>query len=146
MRALIASGYLADFGPDEECRKFAQDLRGRGMGWLTSSLDQEEPGVQPTWLRELFLATPVEPFARAVEAFGDGGEVRTRIGGLEAATLFVVGEREDPKRDTDVLARRMPRARVLRLAGLGHVGAFLATGHVCDAVRGFIQSTHAPQR
>ncbi|HVH66052.1 MAG TPA: hypothetical protein VM674_08450 [Candidatus Acidoferrum sp.] len=48
-----------------------------------------------------------------------------RLARITTPTLFLTGEFEDPNDETAQAAGRMPNGRRIRLAGLGHINAFL---------------------
>jgi hypothetical protein len=58
-----------------------------------------------------------------------------------APVLAIGGEREDPKRQTEQSIERLPDGRVIRLAGLGHLGAFYRSDMALPHARPFLERT-----
>jgi pimeloyl-ACP methyl ester carboxylesterase len=58
-----------------------------------------------------------------------------------APVLAIGGEREDSKRQTEQSIERLPDGRVVRLAGLGHLGAFYRSDLALPHARPFLERT-----
>jgi hypothetical protein len=58
-----------------------------------------------------------------------------------APVLAIGGEREDPKRQTEESATKIPRAQVVRLAGVGHLGAFYRSDLALPHAKPFLERT-----
>ena len=101
-------------------------LRENRWEVMIAGFEKEEVRAVPEWMLERIRATAIEPviaWRQARVAWGwDEWEAMPRI---KAPALFLVGELEDPDKETAEAARLMPEASCVFLPGLGHINAFL---------------------
>jgi pimeloyl-ACP methyl ester carboxylesterase len=147
--ALVLSGTASPPGPPEGRYDWldATVAGYRAHGWekLIENFDNEETTPVPEWMKERIRATDVEQFVDLMSAFPSWQwEEWDALVDLPTPTLFLTGELEDPDDDVGTLVARMPRGERLRLQGLGHINAFLATEQVLPRVEAFL-AEHAPQ-
>jgi 3-oxoadipate enol-lactonase len=101
------------------------------------------PGAQPELVEELYrrrLENPPDPVGWPAQAAA-GMSFAGVDGAIEAPTLLVTGTEDnvvDP-RNTDVLAERLPGARVERLPGTGHLFFWEQPDAVVRIVTEFLQ-------
>ncbi len=90
-------------------------------------------------MKERIRSTDVDQFIDYLQAATDRGwddwEALPRVA---APTLVLTGELEDPEDGTAEAVARMPNATRIRLAGLGHINAFLASRLVPARVEDFL--------
>jgi pimeloyl-ACP methyl ester carboxylesterase len=132
--AVVSSGVI---GPNtstpEENREQASELRRDGWGDVVA-----DSGWAPSpWFMRQFEATNPEMLALWYEAYGDW-DTWSLLPKIEAPVLMFVGELEDPDRSTDAAGQRIRDARVIRLAGLDHIGAYERSDLVLPAAREFL--------
>ncbi len=125
VRALVLSGMGVSF------RDFGGPQHDREV--VARALEADDPSRFPPWAR----------FYRrfADQTHGDGRALAAcwrrpiralhpnDLGRVTVATLLVVGERDTVAGDPQPLARAMPRARVVRIAGKDHMNAVGAKEH-----------------
>jgi len=148
--ALIASGSVTPPDPPDELAAWAAATAAshREHGWekLIASFERQEPEPIPTWMTDRIRATNIDQWIYLIESFPSWRwEEWDVLPGIEAPTLFLTGELEDRDNHVGRLVARMPNAEVLRLAGLGHINAFLATDQVLPRVTSFLRE-RAPHR
>lgn len=71
-----------------------------------------------------------DPLMHALDsvAWLDWRGPKSALAGLRAPWLMISGEREDPDRFTEQSVAAVPGARVVRIPGVGHLGAFYRSG------------------
>lgn len=129
IRALIGSGGMSETLPAqylEFVTRRVPELREHAWEKMIARFDDQEPDPIPEWMKQRLRATDTEQFIDFLQAGTDAGwdewEALPRV---KAATLFLAGELEDPDEGTAAAAARMPNGSRVRLAGLGHINAFL---------------------
>lgn len=121
------SGYL---GPPAGWAERARIVRAEGMEaiadsvvvrWFTPELAREEPETVARF-RATLVATPPEGYARCCEALAVW-DARERISAISAPTLVVAGgeDRATPVEHAELLASRIPEARLLVLERSAHL-------------------------
>jgi len=147
--ALVFSGAVGPPGPPEEAYSWveqaAADYREHKWEKLIARFEEQEPDPIPEWMKERIRATDVEQFVNLIESFPTWHwEEWDALSGLDTPTLFLTGELEDPNDHVGQLVARMPLGERLRLPGLGHINAYLATVAVLPRVEAFL-AQHTPQ-
>ena len=110
-------------------------------GWeqLLARFDDQEREPVPEWMKERIRATDIGQFIDFLQAGKnwdwDDWEALPRV---TAPTLFLTGELEDPEDATAGAAARMPNGTRVRLAGLGHINAFLRSDLVLPHAMEFL--------
>jgi pimeloyl-ACP methyl ester carboxylesterase len=138
--ALVALGVpgLHDAGERRELAELAALVRASGTGGLVDELERDEAPL-PAWLRAHFLETDAEMAALELEAWARHWEGPWPLfETIEAPTLIVVGEGEDPDGQAERAVRAMRDGRHVVLPGVGHLGAFLRPDLVGPPVRDFL--------
>jgi pimeloyl-ACP methyl ester carboxylesterase len=127
--ALLGSGGMSQGSPEEYAKGVARrvpEFQEHGWEKLVARFDDQERDPVPEWMKERIRATDIGQFIDYLQAGTDWGwddwEALPRV---TAPTLFLTGELEDPDDATAGAAARMPNGSRVRLAGLGHINAFL---------------------
>lgn len=111
-------------------RERAAVVRGRGLEpvadavvgkWFTAETFRERPEL-PARFRDLLVATPPEGYAGCCEALA-GWDFRHDLAQVAVPTLVIAADEDQatPAGDTDLLAERIPGARLVTLAGAAHL-------------------------
>lgn len=142
IRALVGSGGLGETTPEalaEMVARRVSEFREHGWKKLIDRFDVNEREPVPEWMKERIRATDIEQFIGYLESTRNwtwnDWEALPRVA---APTLILTGELEDPEDETQVAVARMPNARRVRLAGLGHINAFLSSALVLPHVTEFL--------
>lgn len=121
------------------------DYRQNGWETLIAEFEAEEPDPVPEWMKDRIRATDIEQFIDLCQSYPDWNwEEWDALPGIDAPTLFVTGELEDPDDAVSQIVAEMRNGEVLRLNGLGHINAFLASDAVLERVTPFL-AEHAPR-
>lgn len=127
--ALIGSGSFSHSSPEEIAAFVARrsaEFRAHGWEKLLERFDVQERDPVPEWMKDRIRATDVQQYIDHLEGLPtsdwDDWDALSRV---TAPTLFLTGELEDPNDGTAEAAARMANGRRIRLAGLGHINAFL---------------------
>ena len=90
--------------------------------WFTPRLGREQPRVVARF-RELFVRTSPEGYAGCCEALA-AWDFRHALGQIEAPTLVIAGAEDTatPSDHAQLLADRIPKARLVVLPGAAHLG------------------------
>jgi len=147
--AIVASRPVAPPDPPDElaawAAKAAPEFREHGWERLIARLEEQEPDPIPKWMTDRIRATDVEQWAYTIESLPEWQwDEWDALPAIDTPTLFLTGELEDPDDRVGRIVARMQAGERLRLAGLGHVNAFLATDAVLERVTPFL-AEHAPQ-
>jgi pimeloyl-ACP methyl ester carboxylesterase len=108
---------------------------------MIATFDVQEPEPIPRWVKERIRATDVDRYMDWWDARPDWGwHPVDALPLLAQPALFVVGEREDPSNTMAPLAAQVPggRGRLVRIAGQGHVQAFIRGELVLRHVTAFL--------
>ncbi len=124
LTALITTGVIGN--PDararrEKTRRTVSAIRDRG--WQAIIFPAETAQI-PNWFQRQIESTDPEMLALWMEANCDW-DLWARLPLVLAPVLMLVGEQEDPEDWNSRAARLMHDARVIRLAGLGHLAAYI---------------------
>jgi len=149
--ALVVSGSVSPPDPDPDSDGYAwveaaaAEFREHGWEKLIARFEQQEPDPVPTWMTDRIRATDVEQYVDLIESFPDWRwEEWDALQTVAAPTLFLTGALEDPDDDVGTIVARMHHGERVRLPGLGHINAFLATESVLPHVEAFL-AEHAPR-
>ena len=129
--ALVLACTAAQVGAPDAYRERAGFVREQGLEpvadavvgrWFTAETFRERPEL-PERFREILLDTSVEGYAGCCEALA-GWDFRDRLAGVSVPTLVVATSEDEatPKPDTDLLAERIPGARLVTIEGAAHLG------------------------
>lgn len=123
----------------------AENLEGaralRTRGWEPGSY-QSQPAQIPAWLQRHFDSTDPEMVALWLEGEGEW-DMWSHLPAVTIPVQMVVGDLEDPEHLNDQAARLMRDARVLRLEGLDHLGAFVRSDLVIPTAIEFLARVSA---
>ena len=137
MSALITTGVISN--PDRranaaEDAQAVSDIRERGWDGLLGSGAVDS---MPPWFQRQVQATNPEMVALWLEAYGNW-DPWVRLPQLTTPILMFVGELEDPEDWNSRSAKLALDARVVRLAGLDHLAAFIHSDLVLPAAKEFL--------
>lgn len=142
--ALIGNGAMGRrAGPQlgEMVRQQIAVYREHGWEKLIAGFDEQETAPVPEWMKARIRATDIDPVIGWLEARPDWNwSALDAAPSVAAPTLFVVGALEDPDDFMQEVASSMPNATRVRLEGLGHINAFLASNRVLPYVTEFLSS------
>jgi pimeloyl-ACP methyl ester carboxylesterase len=128
VRALVAIGGAADppGEPDDPAPLIAM-LETEGMPLLSDALEAAEGISLPAWLRRNFDGTDAAQFALSLRAWAqEGDSTWDDLARIVCPVALIAGSEEAPPGSLERMAAAMPRGAIVeRIAGLGHVGAFL---------------------
>ncbi|MEP6758384.1 MAG: alpha/beta hydrolase, partial [Actinomycetota bacterium] len=124
--ALVVLGTIFD-PPDVEPTTSVYDepVRVGGMETVVDTMERDEGLVLPGWLRDEFLSTDPRQFVLTIDVNATDPDPWNALETIRARTVLIAGGDEDPNDVQEVMARRIPNARSVHVAGVGHVGAFL---------------------
>ncbi|HEY5630032.1 MAG TPA: alpha/beta hydrolase [Candidatus Limnocylindrales bacterium] len=147
--ALIGSGSVGPPDTPEELARWVTETTAefRAHGWerLIERFERQERTPIPEWMTASIRATDVEQYVDLVASCPDWHwEEWDVLPTLRVPTLFLTGELEDPDDAVGAMVDRMPKAERVRLTGLGHINAFLATTQVLPRVERFLDR-HRPR-
>jgi pimeloyl-ACP methyl ester carboxylesterase len=142
INALIGSGGVGKTTPEQIADIVARrvpEFREHGWTKLIARFDEREPDGVPDWMKERIRATDIQQFIDWLLAWPDWNwNEWGSLGHVVAPTLLVAGELEDPEDETGQAAALMPNATRLRVAGHGHINAFIKSPLVLPRVRSFL--------
>lgn len=126
---LIFSGGIARIDPAQLAATLEariQVLRDNRWEVMIAGFEKEEVREVPEWMLERIRATDIEPVIAWRQArLHWGWNEWDAMPRINNPTLFLVGELEDPEKQTAEAATLMPDASCVFLPGLGHINAFL---------------------
>jgi len=132
-------------GTNEEWKEFddgwLEAIRRGGMQGLLDVIEEEEgeafSSEYPPWAQAVILrADPEAALAsQHAEAWEQG---ITALEEFPVPTLVIAGEREDKDDEAAVVAGMLPNGESLRLPGLGHAGAAIASELTVPTARAFL--------
>ena len=135
--ALITTGVISS--PDRRANS-AEDTDGiraiRHGGWA-GFLDPAALSSTPAWFQRQVQATNPEMLALWFEAYADWNPW-DRLSQMAIPILMFVGELEDPEHWNSRAAELAPNARLVRLAGLDHLGAYIRCDLVAPVAKEFL--------
>ena len=142
LSGLLATGAIET--PDRAANA-AENLEGaralRTRGWEPVSY-QSQPADIPAWLQCHFDSTDPEMLALWLEGEGDW-DMWSRLPFVTVPVQMFVGDLEDPEHLNDQAAELMRDAKVLRLEGLDHLGAFVRSDLVIPTAIEFLARVSA---
>ena len=140
--ALVGSDGMSKATPEQIAEIVARrvpEFREHGWTKLIARFDEREPDGVPHWMKERIRATDIQPFIDWLLAWPDWSWSEWEgLPHVVAPTLLVAGELEDPEDETGQAAALMPNATRLRVAGQGHINAFIKSPLVLPRVRAFL--------
>jgi pimeloyl-ACP methyl ester carboxylesterase len=140
INALIASGNYGVWNPPKEDQALIRSLRKSGTEALISELERSEGLKTPEPIRSNLLETPSsEIFALNEEAWLKWRDDKLVSDSFNTPTLFINGEIEDPNRQAEKLAEKIPNSKAITLRGLGHLGAFIHSELVLPIATKFLR-------
>jgi 3-oxoadipate enol-lactonase len=89
--------------------------------WFAAATFRERPEL-PARFREVLVSTPREGYAGCCDALA-AWDFRDGLADIAVPTLVIAGDEDEatPSGDTDLLAERIPDARLVTLDGAGHL-------------------------
>jgi pimeloyl-ACP methyl ester carboxylesterase len=113
-------------------------LREGGWDWLIAGFEEEE-GECPEWMKDRIRATDLEQLILWQRARLDWPQTPwDMVAGTQAPSLILVGDLEDPDHLMTEVAALMKDATEIRIEGLGHIKAFLASDRALPHVEAFL--------
>jgi len=146
---LVLSGAIGRRATPEQVEQFLTErlpvMREKGWSYLLDAMVAAEKMPVPQWFLDRVLATDTAPWIAYSEARPLWSwSVWDAMPRINAPTLFLAGELEDPE---DILAeatRLMPHATRVRVPDREHINAFLYSEFAAPKVLEFLGSS-APQ-
>ena len=147
--ALVLFGPFGGPTPPEELQARAEsrvrELRARGWWLLLDDMIPAEPEPVPQWMIDRIVATDIEPFIGWTEARPTWNwNPWDALPGIEAPTLIIVGELEDPDDLMGEAASLMPNATRIRIPRREHINAFLDSDYALPHVTAFLADAIKP--
>ncbi len=139
--ALIVTGNQGQWYPIEDIPSLRETLRKKGIEAIIVQLEESEGIRTPEPLRSNLLETDTEIFALNEEAWQKWCNYELVPAGFGVPTLIINGELEDPTREGEKLAARLPNSRAITLPGLGHLGAYARSDLVLPTAKEFLRAT-----
>jgi pimeloyl-ACP methyl ester carboxylesterase len=140
--ALIGSGGISRTTPEQIAQLVAvrvSEFRQYGWEKLIGRFTQQEPAGVPDWMKERIRATDIQQFIDWMLAMPDWNWSEWEaLPHVFAPTLLLVGALEDPKDEVATGAALMPAGIRHRLAGHGHINAFITSSLVLPEVIAFL--------
>lgn len=142
---LIVLGTVFD-PPEVEPTESVYDEPGRvgGMEAVVAAIERDEARVLPAWLRDDFLGTDPRQFTLSIDVNAATPDPWDALERIAARTVLIAGTDEDPDDLQEAMARRIPDARSVHIAGAGHVGAFLRPDEVVAAALPMLTESTSP--
>ncbi|HET6910107.1 MAG TPA: alpha/beta hydrolase [Mycobacteriales bacterium] len=147
--ALVASGSVGPPDTPEDLAAWsassAAEFREHGWDKLIARFEAQEPEPIPEWMTASIRETDVGQFIDLIESYVDWHwEEWDALPALKAPVLFLTGELEDEDDDVGRIIKTMRHGELLRMAGFGHINAFLNTATVLPRVQSFL-AAHTPR-
>lgn len=137
LTGLLATGAIET--PDRAVNA-AENLEGarelRTRGWQSEN-DPEQPTGIPSWFQRHFDSTDPEMLALWLEGEADW-DMWSHLASITVPVQMFVGDLEDPAHLNERAAELMRDARVLRLDGIDHLGAFIRANLVIPTAMEFL--------
>lgn len=146
--ALVLFGPLARRSTQEQIEASAKqrvtELQRKGWWLLLDDMVAGEKHPVPRWFLDRVLATDIKPFIGWAEARPTWNwSPWDAMPEVNAPTLILAGELEDPADVMAEAAALMPQARRVRIPEREHINAFLYSEFVVPRVLDFLQATVA---
>ena len=140
--AFIGSGGVGKTTPeqiDEIVSRRVPEFREHGWTELIARFDGREPEGVPDWMKERISATDIQQFIDWLLAWPDWKWSEWEsLPHVVAPTFLVAGELEDPEDETGRAATLMSNATRLRVAGQGHINAFIKSPLILPQATAFL--------
>ena len=143
-RVAAVAGIGAVGAPDEDHGDVAARvaaIRAEGMRAAMERIAALEPQRPPDWLIDNLSGTDAEMFALMVEAWESEPGNWAAFPAIQAPTLIICGESEEPDayRHAQLAARTLPRGSAAVLPGFHHLQAFWRTDRSCPPLAIFLR-------
>jgi non-heme chloroperoxidase len=119
--AVVAGMWTDEWTDAERLTDFAAYCRERGFRAVIAEMLEEEGLQTADWLQDVDADS--EALGRQIEGLHEASALD--LAAIQAQTLLLIGELEDPERAAQRTAEMIPHARAVHLPGLGHLGVFL---------------------
>jgi pimeloyl-ACP methyl ester carboxylesterase len=141
MTALITTGVVSNPDRRASAAEDAEAISGiREHGW-DGLLGTGTVDSQPRWFQRQVQTTNPEMVALWLEAYGDW-DPWAQLPQIATPILMFVGELEDPEDWNSRAPLLAPNARVVRLAGLDHLEAYVRSDLVLPLAKEFLSRAH----
>jgi pimeloyl-ACP methyl ester carboxylesterase len=135
--ALITTGVISNPNRTANAAEDAEGISAIRRGGWAGFLDPDALSSMPEWFRRQAEATNPEMLALWLEAYA-GWNPWERLPQIAIPILMFVGELEDPEQWNSRAAELAQNARVVRLAGLDHLGAYIRADLVVPVAKEFL--------
>jgi pimeloyl-ACP methyl ester carboxylesterase len=130
---------------EEATKNRVAEIRQKGWWSILEPMSAAEKFPVPEWFLDSVVATDLEPWIAYIEArVLWNWEPWDALPAVEAPTLIMVGELEDPEDVMADVAAAMPHATRLRIPDREHINAFLYSEFVVPRVLEFL-AARSPQ-
>jgi 3-oxoadipate enol-lactonase len=145
--ALVDTRATPDTPEQREARNDAIRLlgeAGREVFWDDLAPRLFAAGAEPAVVaraREIALEQPVTGLVAAQETIRDRPDSRPTLATIDVPVLVLVGEEDGmtPPADAEAMAAAVDGARLVRVAGAGHLSPLERTDEVAEALVGFLE-------
>jgi pimeloyl-ACP methyl ester carboxylesterase len=121
----------------------AAEVRRGGLRGYLEAMSARETEPAPTWLVENLASTAVEMFAFELEGWADAPTGYLDFPLIQAPTLIVCGERENPDGAAELATEALHDGRAVVVPGFGHLQAFWRTDVTGPIISDFL-ARHVP--
>ena len=147
LRCLVGTGTLryrdrSDLPPPADVNtEIRQDVANGGVvAELEARMVAESDRFPPEIDANVRAGDPLT-YALTGAAWSSWKGPRSAVARFRAPVLILTGEKEDPHRFTEETVARTPGARMVRVPGVGHLGAFYRSDLAVPLVRPFLQES-----
>ena len=149
--ALVDTRATPDTPEQREARNDAIRLlgeAGRGVFWDDLAPRLFAAGAEPAVVaraREIALEQPVTGLVAAQETIRDRPDSRPTLAGFDGPVVMLVGEEDamTPPADAEAMAAAVDGARLVRVAGAGHLSPLERPDEVAEALVAFLAEVSA---
>ena len=149
--ALVDTRAPPDTPEQREARNDAIRLlgeAGRGVFWDDLAPRLFAAGAEPAVVaraREIALEQPVTGLVAAQETIRDRPDSRPTLAGIDVPVVMLVGEEDamTPPADAEAMAAAVDGARLVRVAGAGHLSPLERPDEVAEALVAFLAEVSA---
>lgn len=149
--ALVDTRATPDTPEQREARNDAIRLlgeAGRGVFWDDLAPRLFAAGAEPAVVaraREIALEQPVTGLVAAQETIRDRPDSRPTLAGIDVPVVMLVGEEDamTPPADAEAMAAAVDGARLVRVAGAGHLSPLERPDEVAEALVAFLAEVSA---
>jgi len=135
--ALITTGVISNPDRRANAAEDAESISALRDGGWSGFLDPAALSSMPAWFQRQVQSTNPEMLALWFEAYTDWNPWE-RLSQMALPILMFVGELEDPEHWNSRAAELAPNARVVRLDGLEHLGAYIRVDSVVPVAKEFL--------